>query len=146
MVKMVTVMPLTVIIMLPLEFCVLAPLGDYLGQLLSSVILGIPTLLGPVGIAIIAALYMILVMFGMRLPVIMAVAVTYFATGYDDTILLCSIFACAAVLGIFLGVAFRAKQAETRELALGCATSNLLGGVSEPAIYGLIQVRRAGLL
>ena len=140
MIKMVTVMPLTILIMLPIQFCALAPLGDYLGRLLSSAILAIPAYLGPVGIAIIAALYMILIMFGMHLPVIMAVAVSYFANGYDATVLLAGVFACASVVGICLGVAIRTKKAETRELALGCATSNLLGGVSEPAIYGLMLV------
>ena len=109
MIKMMTVMPLTVLIMLPLEFCVLAPLGNNIGVALSSVILAIPNVLGPVGIAVIAALYMILVMTGMHLPVIMAIAVTYFTVGHEDVVLLSGGLGCMAVLGMCLGFFLRAK-------------------------------------
>lgn len=138
MIKMMAVMPLTVLIMLPLEFCVLAPLGNNIGVALSSVILAIPNVLGPVGIAVIAAIYIILVMTGMHLPVIMAVAVTYFTVGHEEVVLLSGVCATTAVLGMCIGFALRAKNAKNKELGFSCLTANLFGGVSEPAIYGIM--------
>lgn len=140
MIKMMTVMPLTILIMLPIEFCALAPLGNIIGTALSSAILAIPNLLGPVGVGIIAALYMILVMFGMHLPVIMAIAVTYFTVGHEDVVLLGGAYATMAVLGMCVGMLLKAKTAKNRELAASCAMGNLFGGVSEPAIYGIMLV------
>ena len=138
MIKMMAVMPLTVLIMLPLEFCLLAPLGNNIGVALSGVILAIPNLFGPIGLGIIAAVYIILVMTGMHLPVIMAVAVTFFSVGHEDVILSSGQFATMAVLGMCLGFFLRAKKEENKTLGLSCFTANLLGGVSEPAIYGIM--------
>ena len=138
MLRMMAVMPLTVLVMLPLEFCLLAPLGNNIGQLLSGFILAIPNVLGPVGIGVIAAIYMFLVMTGMHLPVIMAIAVTYFTNGHEDVVLLAGALSTMSVAGMCLAAFIRAKKPEMKELGLSCFTANFLGGVSEPAIYGLM--------
>ena len=138
MVKMMAVMPLTVLIMLPLEFCVLAPLGNNIGTALSGVILAIPNILGPIGIGVISALYIILVMTGMHLPVIMAIAVTYFTVGHEEVVLVSGGMATMAVLGMCVGFFLRAKQQSNKTLGMSCLTGNLFGGVSEPAIYGIM--------
>ncbi len=138
MIKIMTVMPLTVLVMLPLEFCILAPLGNNLGNLISGFVVALPNYLGPIGIGIVAAIYMILVMTGMHLPVIMAIAVTFFTVGHEDVVLASSIPACMATSAICLGVWLKAKKEENKELGLSCFTSSILGGVNEPAIYGIM--------
>ncbi|MBO7676413.1 MAG: PTS transporter subunit EIIC [Erysipelotrichaceae bacterium] len=138
MVKMMAVMPLTVLIMLPLEFCVLAPLGNNLGTALSSIILAIPNYLGGLGIGFIGAIYIILVMTGMHLPVIMAVAPTYFALGHEDVVLASGVPATMACCGLALAFFLRSKKNENRQLGFSCFTSNLFGGVSEPICYGIL--------
>ena len=138
MIKIMTVMPLTILVMLPLEFCVLAPLGNNLGTAIAGFIISLPNYLGGFGIGIVAAIYMILVMTGMHLPVIMAVAVTFFTMGHEDVVLAVSGPACMATSAICLGVWLRAKLQENKELGLSCFTSSILGGVNEPAIYGIM--------
>ena len=137
-VKMMTVMPLTVLIMLPLVYCVLAPLGNNLGTALASFILAIPNYLGGFGIGIIGAIYIVLVMTGMHLPVIMAIAVTYFTVGHEDVVLASSGPATMACAGVALGVWLRSKKADNKQLGFSCFTSNILGGVSEPICYGIL--------
>ena len=137
MLKMMAVMPLTVLVMLPLEFCLLAPLGTIIGTALSSFILAIPQYLGPIGIGLIAGIYLYLVMTGMHLPVIMAIAVTYFSVGHEDVVLVASGMNMLAIAGLSLGVFIKAKTQENKELGLSCFTSSVLGGVCEPALYGI---------
>lgn len=138
MIKIMTVMPLTILVMLPLEFCVLAPLGNNLGNAISGFVVSLPNYLGFIGIGLVAAIYMVLVMTGMHLPVIMAIAVTFFTVGHEDVVLASSIPACMAASGICLGVWLKAKKAENKELGLSCFVSSILGGVNEPAIYGIM--------
>ena len=116
MIKMMAVMPLTVLVMLPLEFCLLAPLGTIIGTALSAVILAIPRFLGPIGVGLISALYLYLVMTGMHLPVIMAISVTYFSVGHEDVVLVASGMNMLAIAGLSLGFFFRAKRRENKEL------------------------------
>lgn len=128
---------MTVLVMLPLEFCLLAPLGTIIGTALSAVILAIPRFLGPIGVGLISALYLYLVMTGMHLPVIMAISVTYFSVGHEDVVLVASAMNMMAIAGLSLGFFFRAKRRENKELGLSCFTSSVLGGVCEPALYGI---------
>lgn len=145
MIKIMTVMPLTVLVMLPLEFCVLAPLGNNLGNAIAGFIIALPNYLGGFGIGIVGAIYMILVMTGMHLPVIMAIAVTYFTVGHEDVVLATSIPACMATSAMCLGVWLKSKGIANKELGLSCFTSSLLGGVNEPAIYGIMLPYRKAL-
>lgn len=138
MVKIMTVMPLTVLVMLPLEFCVLAPLGNNLGTAIAGFVIALPNYLGGFGIGIVCAIYMLLVMTGMHLPVIMAIAVTFFSVGHEDVVLASSIPACMATSAICLGMWLKSKRQENKELGLSCFVSSILGGVNEPAIYGIM--------
>lgn len=138
MIKVMTVMPLTVLVMLPLEYCILAPLGNNAGQAIAGFIIAMPEYLGGIGIGLVGAIYIILVMTGMHLPLIMAISVTFFSMGHEDVVLATSIPACMACSSVCLGVWLKAKLAENKELGLSCFTSSILGGVNEPAIYGIL--------
>ena len=138
MFRMMAVMPLTILIMLPVMLCGLAPLGNIIGQGLAGVFNGIQQLLGPIGVALISGVWMVLIMTGMHLPVFMSVAVTYFSQGHEDVILVAGTIATVAVTGVVLGYFLTSKKQENKELGLSCFTASLLGGVAEPALFGIM--------
>ena len=113
-------------------------MGNIIGQGLAGVFNGIQQLLGPIGVALISGVWMVLIMTGMHLPVFMSVAVTYFSQGHEDVILVAGTIATVAVTGVALGYFLKSKKQENKELGLSCFTASLLGGVAEPALFGIM--------
>ena len=138
MFRMMLVLPLTILVMLPVMLCGLAPLGNIIGQGLATVFATIQNVFGPIGVGIIGGVWMLLVMTGMHLPVFMSVAVTYFGQGHEDCILVAGTIATVAVTGTALGFFLKSKEKANKELGLSCLTASLLGGVAEPTIFGIM--------
>ncbi len=131
---------LTMIIMLPLVFCVLGPLGGFLGDYICNAILsfgklgGIATI---IGVAIVGALWEFLVITGMHLVMISAMMLIFSQGGYDNFVTLGAVAASLAVAGMSLGAALRLKDKQEKSLALSFVVASLIGGVTEPALYGV---------
>ena len=136
----------TVLVMLPLALCVVGPLGQILGNGISAGLLALHNILGPVGVAIIGSLFLLLVATGMHLAVISTALISFAQLGYDDTILVGSICGTYALIAIYLMYTLKAKDAEDRELGLSCFVSQALGGVGEPGIFGIIMRKPKALL
>lgn len=129
---------LTILIMLPISLCALGPLGTVAGQYLSSLLISIRAVTGPFGVALIGALFLLIVATGMHLTLI-SVAITTIATvGYDNTILVGSIPGTYAIIAIGIAVFLKSKDKETKSVALSTTISQALGGVGEPIMYGII--------
>jgi PTS system beta-glucosides-specific IIC component len=129
----------TFLIMLPIMLCALGPIGSWLGNVVSSALLWLESVLGPIGIAIIAAVWGIVVGTGMHLPLIATAVVSLTSLGYDGVVLvgaMMSVFAyAAAALGVFL----RSKGDEDlRSLSMSCFISQVIGGIGEPTIFGIM--------
>lgn len=136
----------TVATMVPLVFVVLAPLGSYISDAIGSALL---TLAGSGGIiSIITYTFMmafrqLLVMTGMHTS-LTPLALNSIATiGYDPLILCCSILANFCVWGIALAAFLRFRNPDAKGEAAGCFISGILGGVSEPTLFGIcLKYRR----
>ena len=126
------VVPLfTVVIMVPIIFCAIGPLGALLSDALTKVILALCNF-GPLGVALYTALLPFIVMFGMggaNLTVVLAMA----SQGPDPICFYGSVIYNCVLGCAVLGYHLRKKDAES--LALGITA--LVGGVSEPAIFGI---------
>ncbi|WEV43460.1 PTS transporter subunit EIIC [Lactobacillus sp. ESL0684] len=137
---------LTIAIMLPLSLCVLGPLGGFLGEYVSKGIISFGQMGGLaaiIGVGLIGAFWEILVMTGMHLVMISAMITIVAQTGHDNFILLGSIAASFAVAGMSLGASLRLKDKKEKSLAFSYFVANIIGGVTEPALYGLaIKYRR----
>ncbi|WEV71051.1 PTS transporter subunit EIIC [Lactobacillus sp. ESL0785] len=137
---------LTIVIMLPLSLCILGPLGGFLGEYVSKGIISFGELGGIaaiIGVGLIGAFWELLVMTGMHLVLISAMITIVAQTGHDNFILLGSIAASMAVAGMSLGASLRLKDKKEKSLAFSYFIANLIGGVTEPALYGLaIKYRR----
>lgn len=128
---------LSLAVMLPVSLCLLAPLGNYCSGALSNLVLAFNSVGGFLAIAVITAVWEFIVMSGMHL-VVLSVGMTMLAeTGQLDTVFIAIGFAAFAVYGTAFGAMLRMRNREEKGLALGYLASGLLGGVTEPTLYGL---------
>lgn len=131
---------LTIAVMLPIALCVLGPLGGFIGSGICNGILAFGKVGGVwaiLGVAIIGALWEILVLTGMHLVMISVMTVLFSQGGHDNFVTLGGVAASIAVSGMCLGAALRLKNKEERSLAFGYIIAGLIGGVTEPGLYGI---------
>lgn len=127
---------LTAIVMIPIGFVVLGPLGSEIGNMVSAAILQLHSSVGFVVVAILGALYPLLIITGMHYsllpPIIQAMA-----DGGDY--LFCNANLCANVAqGIAtLAVGLKSKDPDIRSTGFSTSVTALLGGITEPALYGV---------
>ncbi len=131
----------TMLVMVPIMFIVLAPIGNELGNLLSSFLFGFAGNGGIgyyIGMAIVGGLWQLFVLTGMHIAVIMPALATFMSLGEDKFIFVASNFAMIAVWGAVFGAALRIRNKEEKTLTFGYVVSAILGGVTEPALFGCI--------
>lgn len=130
---------LTIVVMLPIALCVLGPAGAFLGNYICSAILalgnsgGIFTILA---IALIGALWEFLVVTGMHCLLITTITTVIASSGHEAVISAATAAASFAVGGMCLGVALRKKDKEGKALSFSYVISQVIGGVTEPGLYG----------
>lgn len=136
---------LTMLLTIPISILFLAPLGTNIGGLISSSLLLIGEKTGFLGIALVAVLWPFLVMTGMHLALMMPMMASYFETGVAQGILLSGAYAVWAIYGVALGAFFRLKNKE-KSAAFGYFISGVVGGISEPTLYGISLKYRKNLI
>lgn len=120
-----------------LTFMVIGPVSNTLAMGISN---GIQALLGicpPVAGALLGFLYPLMLIFGFHWGII-PLAMNNFATMGGDPLFAITMAANYAVAGCTLGVLLKTKKAGVRELSGSAFISALFGGVTEPAIYGVL--------
>lgn len=128
---------LSLLISLPFILCLLAPLGTIVGNAISGGLAWFGTTTGFVGVAVIAALWEFLVVSGMHLALMMPMMASYFETGVQTGPMVSGSFATWACFGVALGAALRLKRKSEKSAAFASFTAALLGGVTEPTLYGI---------
>ncbi len=128
----------TLLVMLPVSLCILGPAGAILGEYIGAFLIWLHTILGPVGVAIIGSLFLVIVATGMHLPLITTAIVSMTTLGFDDTILVGSIAGTYACIMIYLAYLIKAKTADERSLGVSVFVSQALGGVGEPGMFGVL--------
>jgi PTS system beta-glucosides-specific IIC component len=128
----------TILIMIPLTFCFFGPVGYWLGNGVGAVLDGIHNFAGPVGFALVSALWSVLLMTGMHLVLLVPSFVRLAENGYDNFVLAASAITGFATYGVLLGGLIKARKKETKAQIGTFFLANLLGGVGEPALYGFM--------
>ncbi|UQS82891.1 PTS transporter subunit EIIC [Bombilactobacillus folatiphilus] len=131
---------LTILIMLPITLCIVGPAGGFLGKYICDTIIGFGKLGGIwsiLAIALIGALWELLVMTGMHLVLISAMMMVIAQNGFDNFTILGSIAASLSVAGMCLGAALRLRDKKQKALAWSYLIASFVGGVTEPALYGI---------
>lgn len=129
---------LTIAVMIPLTFCLLGPVGSWLGNGVYALLNGIHTIAGPVGYALVCALWLLLLTCGLH-QVLIAMAIVPLLSGNPDSFIMsASGLSAFATYGVIIGGFLRAKKKETRTELGAYFLSNFLGGVGEPVLFGFI--------
>lgn len=137
---------LTTIIVLPLMLCVLGPLGGWLGNYICGAIIWFGNVAGPIGAMIIGGLWEFLVVTGMHQVMITQMIMVFTQNGFDPVVSLGAVAASMAVTGMCLGYYFATKDPEEKSLAMTNTIAAIIGGVTEPGIYGTGFAHRKPLI
>ncbi len=124
--------------MIPVMFLVCAPIGGWIGTGLCNVLLALGELpgIGVLVIALIGGLWEFLVMTGMHQVLTTNMVLLYVTNGFDGTVTPGAGAASMAVAGMLLGAFLRIKDKDEKALTLNYYISSLIGGITEPGLYG----------
>ena len=123
--------------MLPIELCLTAPLGNYVGQLLLSMMTAINNVAPWSSVLVVGALAPLLVLTGMHFALIPLVFTQFATVGYDNMLFVAFIGMNFSQFGVSLACAIKSKNVNLKSLAASCALTSFLAGVTEPALYGI---------
>lgn len=128
----------TLLVMLPLALCVLGPVGAFVGTYLSEAIMWLYNTTGFFGIAVLSAIFPWIVMTGMHTALAPYLVNAMATVGYDPIICTANFVANIDQGAACAAVAFKTKHDENlRSVASACAVTAIVGGVTEPGMFGV---------
>ena len=116
---------------------VVGPVVNTISGWIASGLMWILEVAPPVAGFLIAALWPVLIIFGMHWAFIPIIINNFGTLGYDF-ILPITVGTNYAVGVACLAILLKSKRADIKETAAECTGSALLGGITEPGIYGLL--------
>lgn len=131
---------LAVAVMLPIMLCVLGPIGSIVGEYISTGLItlgdmgGIMTILA---MMLIAALWEYIVMAGMHWLFITTIFMIIAEKGVESVVAPSVLLAAFTVGGMCLGATMRLHGKEQRALSISYLIAQMIGGVTEPGLYGI---------
>lgn len=128
---------LTIIIMVPLSLCVLSPAGAIVGEYFARLMMWLYDTTGFFGLGVLTSIIPIVIMSGMHLALNPGAFQMLATSGYDPIVNPVMIINNMNQGAACLAVALKTKNSELKSLALSCAFTVMVGGVSEPAMYGV---------
>jgi beta-glucoside PTS system EIICBA component len=136
--QLVVVPTVSLLLLVPLAALVFGPFGVLVGEAIADA-LGWLDGISPVLLAVaVAGSFLFLVMFGLHWALVPIVLVNLDRTGSDPITAAMGAYNFA-VWGLAVGVFLRARRdAKLRSVAGAGAVTGLLGGISEPMLYGVI--------
>lgn len=127
----------TIAVMLPITLCFLGPAGSFLGNYVCNGIIKLQGTVGFLGVAIVGATFQFLVMSGMHMILIAFLFQIFATVGHENFVAIGMAAATYAVVGMCLGAALKIKDSEQKSLSWGFMISLLVGGITEPGLYGV---------
>lgn len=132
---------ITMAIMVPIAYLALAPLGNVLGGALSAFLYAVADM-GGLGFlfacAFVGGFWQLIVLTGMHMAIIMPSLVTFLQDEQDSFIWVVTNVSMLALWGSIVAAFFRIHNKEEKALTLSYLVSAVLGGVAEPALFGLM--------
>lgn len=132
---------LTLALTVPFALCLLAPLGSWCGNGLAAIFefLGAEGgIVAIIGGGVLAALWVPIVITGMHVAVIMIAIANFMSTGSDGFILVATTISLWAVYGVEIATWLKLRNKEEKSQCAGYLVAQLVGGVGEPFIYGML--------
>lgn len=127
----------TILIMVPLALCVLGPAGAFLSNYIIDAVVWVYNTFGWVGVAIFACIHPLLVSTGMH-QALTPYLTQSFATVGKEYIAFPGMTVANIDQGMAcLAVSLKTKNARVKELAGSAAIQAIIGGITEPALFGI---------
>jgi PTS system arbutin/cellobiose/salicin-specific IIC component len=134
---------LIVLIAAPIAILLIGPLGIWIGSGISALVHTVHGYLGWLSVAIMGAIWPLLVITGMHRVFTPTIIQTIAETGKEGMVMPSEIGANLSLGGASLAVALKTKNRELRQTALAAAASAIVAGISEPALYGVaVRLKR----
>lgn len=130
---------LAMLIMIPLTAFLIGPIGVYVGAALANALSAINTFSPFIFAIVIPLAYPFMVPLGLHWPINAIMLLNIQTLGYDfiQGPMGAWNFACfGATAGVLL-LAWREKDKDMKQTATGALAAGLLGGISEPSLYGI---------
>jgi len=130
---------LAMLVMIPVTAFILAPLGVYAGSGIGNMFVAVNDFSPLIFSVLVGALYPFLVITGTAWSVVPIMFLNISTLGYDfiQGPMGAWNFGCFGVTAGVLLIAARRKNAQMEQVAGGALTAGLLGGISEPSLYGI---------
>ena len=134
---------LILLVAAPIAILVIGPAGVYIGEAISAFVFFVQSKLGFLAVGIMGAIWPLLVITGMHRVFTPTILQTISETGMEGTVMPSEIGANLSLGGVSLAVALKTKNRELRQTALAAASSALIAGTTEPALYGVaVRLKR----
>ena len=129
---------IVMVVAFPLVVLVVGPVTDLVGKGLANIIKAGLDTVPLLGGFLMAALWPIMIIFGVHWGIVPIVMNNHAVLGYDY-ILPLTVGTNFGIAAAVFGVSLKSKKAETKEMAMTSAISAFVGGVTEPANYGILM-------
>lgn len=129
---------LQMFIMIPLGLCVFGPICNVIMDGIANGIIWLDGTMGMLACILVGALWTIIIMFGVHMPIMMTLLPVWMEMGYDAIVSPGTIASAWAVIGVELAYALRSNGKENKSLGWSCFVTNVTANISEPAIYGIL--------
>lgn len=127
----------------PIAILIVGPAGILFGEAISKFVFFVQAKLGFLAVGIMGCLWPLLVITGMHRVFTPTILQTISETGMEGTVMPSEIGANLSLGGVSLAVALKTKNIELRQTALAAASSALIAGTTEPALYGVaVRLKR----
>ncbi|WP_436882341.1 PTS cellobiose/arbutin/salicin transporter subunit IIBC [Staphylococcus gallinarum] len=134
---------LILLIAAPIAIIIVGPFGILIGTGLSQIVFFVHDKLGFLSVAIVGAIWPLLVVTGMHRVFTPTIVQTIAETGKEGMVMPSEIGANLSLGGVSLAVAIKTKNRELRQTAYAAASSAIIAGITEPALYGVaIRLKR----
>lgn len=128
---------ISLIVMVPLALLIIGPSMTWVGEIFAAIYTYVYTLSPPIAGMIMGGIGPLLVMVGAHMALI-PISINNMALYGADTMSPVTTGANFAIAGAALAVALKTKNKQLKELGYTTSFSAFVGGVTEPAIYGII--------
>lgn len=127
----------TLLVMVPIAFCVLGPLGSLLSGYIMAFFTAVHNFTGFIGVGVVAAFYSVMVMTGTHVGMTPIMVQSFADYGYESLFYPAGCVANCNQGAAALAVAVKTKNKELKAEAFTASIPALLGRVTEPALYGI---------
>lgn len=127
----------TIIIMLPLMLCLLAPAGAFIGTYVTQIIMWLYSKIGFLGVGMLAMLLPLLVMTGMHSALTPYLLQAFATLGYDPLVITANVVTNLNQGAAAAAVSVKTKEKNLKAVATSSAITAIVAGVTEPALFGI---------